>query len=302
MQVLDIIQSAAAKCGVVSSFSLDDMPGDVIDNGVRILQTEVLPALNCDRTVDITVTSRCRPCEGNTIILKPFQPQQNTIIIGYSKYSLTEMNNTRWNEELHRLRPEWFDPFRWPTDDFGSQVTACIWTTDTILIGGNNPIIFKEMGANIDFQPMRVDSVIDLPSRIDYQYVYRDEFERAVPSAYGIYTTEEYSDHMRILIKGAPTPKILVLPVPLQITNCDQQHPGEIEAPPKFRKYLTDALAVQLAIVYAVSSLNEMKAEAAASLNLIKKNMPQPFHQADVCERIGEYLGRFPLGYGRIMR
>jgi hypothetical protein len=37
-----------------------------------------------------------------------------------------------------------------------------------------------------------------------------------------------------------------------------------------------------------------MQAEAAQSLNLLKKNLPQPLHETSVAQRIGEYLGRRP--------
>ena len=84
------------------------------------------------------------------------------------------------------------------------------------------------------------------------------------------------------------------MPVPLQIVNIDQHHAGTIHAPEKFRKYLVDATAVQLAGMYGVSSLERMQAEAAQSLNLLKKNLPQPLHKTDVGQRIAEYLGRRP--------
>lgn len=297
MEVLDIVRSSAVKCGVVSSFSLDDMPGDIIDNGVRLLATEILPALNCDRTLDITTTARVyKPINGQ-IVLKPFKPQQNFDLIGYSQYTAAELldtSNNKWRDEVLRLRPRWEEPPYWPVDDFGDSIIAGMWSTDMQLIGSNSLVSCATFDANIDFPPMRVDYVLDATNHLELTCVYRHEFEQAIPNGIGYYTTEEYEDFIRVLIKGAPTPKILIMPVPLQIVNIDQQHAGTIHAPEKFRKYLVDATAVQLAGMYGVSSLERMQAEAAQSLNLLKKNLPQPLHQTNVAQRIAEYLGRRP--------
>ena len=67
MLVTDIVQSAAFKSGVISSFSRDDMPPDILDAGANILANEILPAINCDRTLDITVTSRVYTPENGRI-------------------------------------------------------------------------------------------------------------------------------------------------------------------------------------------------------------------------------------------
>lgn len=298
MEVLDIVRSSAVKCGVVSSFSLDDMPGDVIDNGVRILATEILPALNCDRTLDVTVTARLYKPVNGQIILKPFQqPHMNFTIIGYSQYTaaeLLDLTNNKWRDEIERLRPQWSVSPGWPVDDFGAPFTAAMWSSDIKLIGGESAQVNRQYDANIDFPPMRIDQIIDLGTKMEYAYQYRNEFEQSVACIPGVYTTEEYEDCIRILIKGTPGPKLVILPVPLQVVDADQQHAGTIHAPAKFRRYLVDATAVQLASMYGVSSLERMEAEAALSLNLLKKNQPQPLHATNPADRIADYLGRRP--------
>ena len=298
MEVLDIVRSSAVKCGVVSSFSLDDMPGDVIDNGVRLLATEILPALNCDRTLDITTTARVYKPVNGLIVLKPFKPQPNFDLIGYSQYTAAELldvSNNKWRDEVFRLRPQWGSYPYWPVDDFGAPITAGMWSSDMHLIGGESITTNREYDANIDFPPMRIDYVLDAATRLELTVAYRHEFEQALPNGIGVYTTEEYEDHIKILVKGPLTPKIIIMPVPLQIVNISQTHAGTIHAPEKFRKYLVDATAVQLAGMYGVSSLDRMQAEAAQSLNLLKKNLPQPLHETNVAQRIGEYLGRRPF-------
>lgn len=300
MEVLDIVRSSAVKCGVVSSFSLDDMPGDVIDNGVRLLATEILPTLNCDRTLDITTTARAYMPVNGQIVLRPFkQPHDNFQLIGYSQYNAAELldtNNNKWRDEIGRLRPRWGSYPYWPVDDFGAPITAGLWSSDMHLIGGENYTTNREYEANIDFPPMRVEHVIDAATRIELAPVYRHEFEQARAQIPNIYTTEEYEDCVRVLMKGMPGPKILILPVPLQITDAGQGHAGTIHAPEKFRRYLIDATAVQLASMYGVSTVERMEKEAAVSLNLLKKNLPQPLHKTDVSKRIAEYLGQRP-GY-----
>lgn len=295
MDVLDIVQSAAFKSGIVSSFSQDDMPGDVLDAGIKLLSGQILPQLNCDRTIDITTTCRIYAPERGTIVLKPLrQPIQDFVLMGYSKYTaedLVNISNGHWVAELNRLHNGTIDT--WPENDFGEPITLAMWSLDMKIVTGTTFTQCDIGEANIDFMPMRVDSIIDIPTGVKLTYTYRDEFEQtisAVPSIPGIYALEEYDDKLIIFIKGTPGPKKLILPVPLTLINQDAQHPGEIVAPPKFRKYLIDATAVQLAVVYGVSTVDAMKAEAAASYNMLKKNHTQPLHGVDVADRINNLI------------
>lgn len=295
MQVIDIVQSAAFKSGVVSSFSHDDMPPDILDAGVNILANEVLPAINCDRMLDITVTSRVYAPQCGRIVLKPLRPEHNLVVLGYSKYTAQDIVDSKWSEEIERLHPGW--SVNWPVDDFGESLKLAMWSVDMRLVAGVDVSTCVIRDENIDFPPMRVDYVMDVGSRLKYNYVYRDEFEQLfnVPAGLGgVYTVEEYEDKLIILIKGNCQPKVVVLPVPLQIINRDEDHAGEIVAPPKFRKFLIDTTAEQLATVYGVATLQAMHEQASASYNLLKKNHTQPLHGMDVVERVHDLIHRDP--------
>lgn len=301
MQVMDIVQAAASKAGIIPSFNPDEMPGDVLDAGRTILTNEILPGINCDRTLDVTVTSRVyRPVNG-VIKLVPFkQPEENTEIIGYSKYSSTELLdkwNTLWRQEIKRLRDTYLDnalsmtPY-WETNALNVRRYLAMWTTDMQLVIGNSITEAPTIeGANIDFPPMRVDAVLEESARWPYEYVYREEFEKIIgQDISSVYTTEEYDDALIVLLKGTPQEKRLILPVPLQIVDRDHSRSGTIIAPEKFRRYLIDATAVSLAIVYGVSTVQLMQQQAAQSYNMLKKNKTQPLHPADPAENIQDNL------------
>jgi hypothetical protein len=297
MEVLDIIQFAAFKSGVVPSFNPDELPGDVLDAGVTVLQNEILPALNCDRTLDITVTSRIYKPVNNRIVLYPLsQPRDNFRIVGYSQYDDTQLPS-KMTQELQRFG---IDTDNWPCDDLGNMITLALWSTNFHLHVKSGQYIPSSIlpNVNIDFPPMRVDSVLENSSRIEYSYVYRDEFERAKPSASlpGLYAVEEYEDKIIILINGSNQDKCVILPVPLQIVNSGYDNRGSIIAPPKFKAYLIDRTAVALATIYGMSTLPIMEKAAAASYNLLKKNKTQPLHEANVNELILDNLRTSPLG------
>jgi hypothetical protein len=317
MEVLDIVRSAAFKAGVVPSFNPDELPEDVLNAGGAALVDEIMPTLNCDRTIDITVTSRIYKPVGGKIILYPLkQPIDNFEIIGYSGYTATLLRSPRiWANEVKRLRPQWVTTLpddsilrndsAWPINDLNEFRKLAVWSNDMQLVFAddivyNGPAWQADIvpDVNIDFPPMRVDAVMDENSRYTYDYLYRDEYERTFKftSLPGIYTTEEYDDKLVILLNGGPDAKLIVLPVPLQIVNRDYTHSGTIIAPEKFRRYLIDAVAVSLAIIYGMSTLPLMKEAAAISYNLLKKNKPQPLHKANVAQEITNKLRPDVLG------
>lgn len=293
MEVLDIVQSAAFKAGVISSFNPDDLPGDVLATGQNALINEIIPSLNCDRTVDITVTSRLYRPENDRIILRPFRPRDNHEMLGYSHFIGTELiKPENWKSAVLALRPSWETD--WPMNDLEQPRVACIWAGDNLLATGNS-LDKAELvpGVNIDFAPMRVDAVLDASTRIAYDYVYRAEFEQLLNTTLpGVFTVEEYEDGLVILLRGTTDTKCLVLPVPLQVVNISHDHAGTIAAPEKFRRYLIDSTAVSMAIAYGMSTLEAMQMQQAVSYNLIKKNKPQPRHTQNVSEHIADVLRR----------
>lgn len=299
MEVLDIVQSAAFKCGLISSFNPDEIAGEYVQAGRKVLTDEILPSLNCDRTIDITVTARTYVPKNGRIVLMPFrQPNENLELIGYSELTYKQISDPMTRpalDEVYRLRPTWRD--NWPVDDFDEPRIAAMWTSDLRLAyvlrtNQGMPVVTVNENANIDFPPMRVDNVLEESSRIEYEYVYRDEFEKAMrcSSIPGLYTVEEYEDKLVVLINGSNAPKRLILPVPLQIIDRDHAHAGTIIAPEKFKRYLIDSVAVSMAIIYGLSTIEEMKAERSTSYNLLKKNKTQRMHEANVSQEIANRL------------
>lgn len=324
MEVIDIVRYAAFKAGIIPSFNPNDLPGDVLDAGTAALSEEILPALNCDRTLDIAVTSRIYTPENGIIKLTPLtQPIENFRIIGYSGMTANQLlesdglnlGNTFFDQEVNRLRPSWVTvkqnppnagaliaSDKWPVNDFNEQCDAAIWSSDMKLVYANDirgvvPTIMPEV--NIDFPPARIENIIDTQTRIELTYLYRDEYERTfnAPTANGVFTIEERPNSIIILLKAIGGPKTLVLPVPLQIINSEHSAAGTILAPAKFKRYLIDCVAVSLAITYGVSTIEAMRGDQAVSYNLLKKNKPQPMHAANTSEIICQTLRR-PIGRG----
>lgn len=322
MEVLELVQSAAFKAGIIPSFNPDELPGDILEAGKNALVNEILPGLNCDRTLDITVTSRTYAPVGGRIELRPFkQPNENFEILGYCDMTTQELItsdgvNTGYAKLMYAKHPDWITATPiphggvlyirndniWPTDDFGNFKTFAFWSTNTQLVQGDAPTSPTVTdGVNIDFPPMRVDAVIEEGSLIPYEYLYREEFERTFKTGLpGVYTTEEYDDCIVVLINGSDRPKKLILPVPLQIINRAHDHAGTINAPEKFRRYLIDAIAVALAITYGVATVQQMQQQMAQSYQLLKKNKPQPLHKANVSEMICDKLRRDVYTRGRV--
>lgn len=307
MEVLELVQSAAFKAGIIPSFNPDELPEDVLNAGKNALVNEILPGLNCDRTLDITTTCRVYTPVGGRIELRPQpQPTENNKIVGYSKYTLAELtaDTTKFFAEVNRLDPT-FVLGNWPTDDFGQPISAAMWSSDIKMIRGAETgigeIVIPMPNINIDFPPMRVDAVIEDGSLIPYEYLYREEFERTFRTGLpGVYTTEEYNDRIVVLLNGSDRPKKLILPVPLQIINRSHDDAGTINAPEKFRRYLIDAIAVALAITYGVATVQQMQQQMAQSYQLLKKNKPQPLHKANVSEMICDKLRRDVYTRGRV--
>lgn len=316
MEVLELVQSAAFKAGIIPSFNPDELPRDILDAGKNALVNEILPGLNCDRTLDITNTCRVYTPVGGRIELWPFaQPNDNFKLLGHCNKTAAELQTVTsegsgWGLELLNIVPTWVRKVPhdvvmtsdWPANDFNERMTVALWTVDNHLVYGNTTYIPTiHATADIDFPPMRVDAVIEDGSLVPYEYLYREEFERTFRTGLpGVYATEEYADHIVILINGSDRPKKLILPVPLQIINRSYDHAGTIDAPEKFRRYLIDAIAVALAITYGVATVQQMQQQMAQSYQLLKKNKPQPLHKANVSEMICDKLRRDVYTRGRV--
>ena len=309
MEVLDIVQSAAFKAGIVPSFNPDEFPDDVYQAGKKVLTDEILPTINCDRTLDVTVTARTYTPQNGRIVLTPYDNSiENLDIIGYSQYTANELLTgiepsgiTKWGRAVQLLRPDWVVETAssitrrdsvWPVNAVGQFRRVAIWSSDLKFIYGDAaylPQIYNQ--PTIDFTPMRVDSVIEYGSKLEYDYLYRREFEQVLDGQF-VFTTEEHDNSIIVLIHGSMAPKKLVMPVPRQIIDIRNDHAGTINAPAKFKRFLIDATAVSLALIYGVNTADAMQAQANTAYELLKKNHPQPLHKPNVSDAISNTLYR----------
>jgi hypothetical protein len=137
-------------------------------------------------------------------------------------------------------------------------------------MGVTRPFPVRYAGRNIEFMPMRIDSVMDVTNNIPYEYTYLSEFMnidyRWNPFNYAI---ETHPWGLELIFRNN-TPKNLVIPVPLRIEN------DVIIGQPKFKLYVIDALATRLAVNYQVSTVESMAVAEERSYNMLKKNVSQP--------------------------
>ena len=54
MQVMDIVNRAVINAGIVPSFNPDEVPEDIQQRAADVLRNEIIPDMNCDRTLDMT--------------------------------------------------------------------------------------------------------------------------------------------------------------------------------------------------------------------------------------------------------
>lgn len=294
MEVLDIIQRAAFNCGVISSFDVDEFPGDVQAAGHHLLESEVLPSLNCDRSLDTTMIARTFMPSNNLLTIKPLSQNNTDIIIGTSIYASDKVLSY-FTAEVTRLAPDFATT--WPTDDADNARTVGMWTTDHRYVYATsltNAVI--DPAINIEFQPMRIDAMLEDANRIPYRYLYRQEFEslefKVQPFTY---TDEVYEDSIILHWHGSQLLKLLIIPVPLYIvhdTDSNNPYAGQINCPPKFKQFLVDTLAMRLSIVYGLSTTSAMQGAADMSYNMLKKNLPLHLHAPNPAEAVRDVLKR----------
>lgn len=345
MLVKDIVQNAASESGVVSSFNVDELPQETLETGYGILKSKVLPELNCDRSIDITTTSRTYmpSLESNgeyAIHLQPIPDTWEGVDLGdtntlpsnsnYTSASLTDTtleSNSTLTVGAYNF---WLAVKELKGDDYeltinqytGIPETSGIWSQDGYFIErkyalnenydptdtnsdqyistlsyvyGDRKLTQK---VNIPFAPMYISAIINDNDRGTLKYVYTEEFENSDyhKNPY-VYTTEDYEDCVKIRLNSSDK-KVLILPVPLTIvkSKSNDVYGGEILAPSKFRGFITDYLAVLLAIQYGVTTKEDMQILAQKSYTLLKKNCKQVAHPMNVSEKIrnvmnGGYYG-----------
>lgn len=290
MEVLDIIRRAAFNSGVVSSFNPNEMPGDVENAGYQLLVNEILPNLNCDRGLDVAVTSHVVTPINNKIVLTPLPIHNEYYVLGTSELNATELS-ANFNSEAAKLLSTFSD--EWPTDETGTYYIVAIWSADwKLVLSTQAGKITIHSSYSIPFPPMRIETVFEADTRLEQQYLYRKEFESSdFINNVNCYTIEEAEDCITVYTRNNK-PKVLIIPIPLYIQpkSIEDQYNGIIKCPPKFKQYLIDALAFRLSVVYGVSTTDTMHNLMEISYNLLKKNVPMPLHGMNIHSQIRNTL------------
>lgn len=330
MQVMDIVNRAAMNCGVASSFNPDEVPEDIQARGSDILRHEIIPMMNCDRTLDITeIVYPATPQNGCVSLITP-PTDSNIFIMGQVTEDYQTLNKrqsiaigsvTKWfcpNIRDVLINHGYIEPFiptqdpktaKWPCDQFGNERDIYCWTSDFKLIKmateagpENEDDELLDKRYNIPFSPMRVEGVFRACDGAELQYLHAAEMVSAeFRHSQLVYGVEDLPDRMLIRLNRSygSEPLLLVLPIPLKIVNTfDNPKPweGTVIAPEKFRSYLIAKLAYRLAIEYGLDTAPAMAKLVEESYQAIIKNISKRHHAQDIPRRIADYLHR---GYDR---
>ena len=334
MELLDIVHRAIRKSGVSSSFNEDEIPEDIEKCGSDILRNEIVPELNCDRTLDLTETVMVFTPVNNQIVLRDVPPEYDRqvvepvdlpsgILLKGDQYGratnvidlLVDLGYIEWNGTGYdRTR-------KWQSDVFGHYRKMAIWSSDYKLI--ELPVadniaswLAEDLHVNriynVPFPAMRVVSVTRVTDGVPLDYIHASEMVSA-EFRYSalVYTTEDYEDRHRIIFtpNSGQVTVAVVVPVPVRIINTFEEphpHEGRIIAPRKFRAFLTNILAWRLASEFGVSTKDEMKELTVISYGMLKRNLSKEMHKQDTDRRINAYLergrgtstrGRYGSGY-----
>ena len=331
MQVMDIVNRAAMNCGVASSFNPDEVPEDIQARGSDSLRHEIIPMMNCDRTLDITeIVYPATPQNGCVSLITP-PTDSNIFIMGQvvedyqtlnKRQSITIGSVTKWfcpNIRDVLINHGYIEPFiptqdpktaKWPCSQFENEYRDIYcWTSDFKLIkmateagpeSEDDELLDKRY--NIPFSPMRVEGVFRACDGAELQYLHAAEMVSAeFRHSQLVYGVEDLPDRMLIRLNRSygSEPLLLILPIPLKIVNTfDNPKPLEwtVIAPEKFRSYFIAKLAYRLAIEYGLDTAPAMAKLVEESYQALIKNISKRHHAQDIPRRIADYLHR---GYDR---
>lgn len=329
MQMMDIVNRAIERSGVVSSFNPDDIPEDIQARAADVLRNELITDLNCDRNIDITETViQFTPKDGR-IRLKTTPDWYGNWIVGTVPFTASWLMKTEQRSfapgapEVYYMRNlmdclkdlgyitgsygNIAKTYRWPTDQLGNYIDLAMWTEDTKLVevpadltqlyNQQSPDFVNRL-YNVPFYPAYVVGVYRAGDGTELTYLHHGEMVSSEfrHSAF-VYTLEDDVTHMSIIFtrNGSGFPMLVVLPVPIRVVNAmDEPHPwtGEIVAPQKFRNFLITMLAARLSFEYGVSTQEGLEKEAAKAYANILKAKIKKEHPQDVPRRINMYLRR----------
>ena len=324
---MDIVNRAAMNCGVASSFNPDEVPEDMQARGADILRHEIIPMMNCDRTLDITeIVYPAKPVNG-IVSLTTTPTNYREFIFGQVEYSYNQLREKRlfttqgvsqyYYPNIRTLlinhgyinpnRPDIVDKTdKWPCDQFGNYRKMFVWSSDFKLVDISTTLTghgelddeLLDTRYNIPFTPMRVESVVRECDGAVLQYLHAEEMVSAeFRHAQLVYGVEDLPDRMVIRLNKeyADQPLLLVIPIPLKIVNTyDEPQPwtGTIIAPEKFRSYLIAKLAYRLAVEYGLNTATIMAELVKESYQALIKNISKREHAQDIPRKIHNYLRR----------
>jgi len=293
MNIQEIIAHASCNCGVTPSFNIPELPADIELIGRESLITEIIPAMNVDRSLDVNVTSRVFQPRGNKITLRSRTQDewQNYIYVG--QFDITDAQWLRYGQTAGTVTTPEIDRLiitlmtenqKWqlyarqePYNNLSTKRFTALFRDhgmDTALrMNLIENITMNAVDINMPYVPSRVDAIYEEPNRMPYMYLYPTEFYsidyRFQPYTY---TFEMGENYIELIFRNTGTPKRLIIPEPIRIEN------ETIVAQPKFKQYLIDVLAEKLALIYGMSTLTTMHAAAMVSYNILLKQQPVPMH------------------------
>ena len=257
MQVMDIVNRAVMNAGIVPSFNPDEVPEDIQQRAADVLRNEIIPDMNCDRTLDMTeiavpmiprngiIDLRTTPPDyprqtfgavplmcRQLLTIDRFSPAPGAPVITY----LRNLIDTLVDLGLIRLTGS-INPYSdlektdaWPTDQFGTPRNIAMWSQDYKLVEVDSDFTklynVTETDAasmvnrryNLPFPPMRIVDIFRATDGAALQYVHAGEFvSTEFRYAQLVYTTEDYPDCLRIRFTPSYGPAASLLILPVPI-------------------------------------------------------------------------------------
>lgn len=267
MHVMDIVNRAVMKSGVVSSFNPDEVPEDIQQRGADVLRNEIIPDLNCDRAVDITETViPYTPKNGKIHLVTTPLDYPNFIMesvdVAAHYLNITETASFApgnppipYMKNLIDLLVELElvtltgspNPYstltktnKWPSDQLGQYRDIAFWTDDvqlfevpadfTKLYGEAKPD-FVNHKYNIPFYPAYIGEVYRASDGAEFRYLHHGEMVSAeFRYSQLVYTVEDNITKMSVVFnkQAFVPPVLLVVPVPVKVINSfEEENPWD---------------------------------------------------------------------------
>lgn len=264
MLVMDIVNRAVMKSGVVSSFNPDEVPEDIQQRAADVLRNEIIRELNCDRNVDITETVLPFRVTRGRVDLVTTPLDYPNYIYETVDYTSTQLNSVDRRSFAPGAEPRYYMrtmisllldmgivelwaysdystvrlTAKWPTDFLGKPRDIAFWTEDCKLfeIPADTTKWFDVQEPdfvnhkyNCPFYPAYIDEVYRAGDGAYMQYLHHGEMVSAeFRHSQLVYTVEDNITKMRIRFNPTCNPGtvLVVLPVPIKVINSfEEPHP-----------------------------------------------------------------------------